>query len=45
MKKIFAILMVVTVLGAFLAGCSGGGDSAGTDGTAAPAKDAGAESK
>ncbi|HVT11954.1 MAG TPA: hypothetical protein VHE55_06780 [Fimbriimonadaceae bacterium] len=28
MKKIFALVMVVTILGAFLAGCNKGDDSA-----------------
>lgn len=37
MKKIFALVMVISVLGAFVAGC---GDKAADDKAAAPAKDA-----
>jgi hypothetical protein len=36
MKKIFALMMIVTILGAFLTGCKGSDENA-----AAPAKDAG----
>lgn len=38
MKKIVTLIMLVTVVGAFVAGCSGGSSDAGsTDKTAAPA--------
>ena len=37
MKKIFAILMVVSVLGAFLAGCSKPAEEGGTTGATAGA--------
>ncbi len=38
-KKIFALVMVVSVLGAFVAGCKGkeGDDAAAKDGASAPA--------
>lgn len=50
MKKIFAILMVVSVLGAFLAGCSKpaeetGGTTGATAGTTADTKGATEEGK
>jgi hypothetical protein len=37
MKKIFALMMVVTILGAFLAGCSKSDDAAATTGGTATA--------